>query len=178
MSQHTLQNNREGAHDTALTISWPCRRCLHFSQRRSQHFPRFLGKLKQRGFVRSVRNTSPLQHLQKAGLAGKLEIKQPVSSPIPRTVKAVTCRCIRQDFPELPACLGAAGVAWCNPGLMLPAPPLPCNTGRIVLPCPCLLGKQGGAGSGGGSWEPSALERKSQGMTTAGGSHPPISRPP
>lgn len=174
MSQHTLQNNREGAHDTALTVSWPCRRCLHCSRRRSQHFPRFLGKLKQRGFVRSLRNTSPLQHLQKAGLAGKLEIKQPVSSPIPRTrtVKAVTCRCIRQDFPELLACLDAAGVAWCNPGLMLPAPP------SLLLPCPCLLGKQGGAGSGGGSWELSALERKAQGMTTACGSHPPISRPP
>lgn len=26
MSQHTLQNNREGAHDTALTVSWPCHR--------------------------------------------------------------------------------------------------------------------------------------------------------
>lgn len=24
MSQHTLPNNREGAHDTALTVSWPC----------------------------------------------------------------------------------------------------------------------------------------------------------
>lgn len=24
MSQHTLQNNWEGAHDTALTVSWPC----------------------------------------------------------------------------------------------------------------------------------------------------------
>lgn len=23
MSQHTLQNNREGAHDITLTISWP-----------------------------------------------------------------------------------------------------------------------------------------------------------
>lgn len=26
MSQHTLQNNWEGAHDTALTVSWPCHR--------------------------------------------------------------------------------------------------------------------------------------------------------
>lgn len=79
----------------------------------------------------SVKNTSPLQHLQKAGLAGKPQIRQPVSPPIPKTgTKQVSVESPNKaKFPSPPGLSLSSQYRFV--GLLLSAPRLLCDTRHI-----------------------------------------------